>query len=104
MPPFATVGYDGSASLHLWSPNAFTVQVDAPSATQVVINMNYAPGWFANGSATRNYEGRLSADVPAGQSSVAFVYRPPLLRVGLVITITTLLLAFVYIKKSLRHA
>jgi hypothetical protein len=72
---------EGHATLQAWSPNRVAVDVQASGGGQLVINQNFAPGWYARGGdgAARDVharEGRLEVDVRPGDRLLEVVYRP----------------------------
>ncbi len=84
-------------SLVSWSPNRVAVKVDAPAPTQIVLNTNYAHGWLVNGQPAVTIDGRVGAWLPAGNDqSVIFTYHTPLFPLGLIITLITLFISYLY--------
>ena len=90
-------GYRGEAYLtgagqlkHLaWTPNRLAYEVDLPAATSLVINQNIAPGWrLVGGQGSLYAKGTLMAvRLPAGHYQIVLVYRPPHIRLALVLTL-----------------
>ncbi len=90
---------DANIQLQDWSPNHLTATVEANTATRVVLNTNYVAGWQVNNRPVEIVSNRPAATVPAGRSTVHFAYQPPGFRLGLALTILTLLLtAFLALK------
>lgn len=84
----------GKADINLthWSPNKITAEVAAAAAATVTLNANYADGWLANNQPAENANQRVAATIPSGQTTLHFAYRPPGFRLGLIISLLTLLL------------
>lgn len=80
----------GNATLVNWNPNSVVVSVDATASDNLIINANFAPGWYANGVSARDITGRVSTRVNAGHSEVRFEYKAPGFYIGLLITILTI--------------
>ncbi len=78
-------------ALEEWSPNHLTATVEATEATSILLNANYAKGWQVNGQPADEAVSRVVTPVPAGHSTLHFSYHPPGFRVGLIISIITLL-------------
>ncbi|MFH1354156.1 MAG: hypothetical protein ABIH36_02615 [bacterium] len=83
----------GTVSLISWSPNKVRVQADINQPTDVVINTNYALGWYVNDLPAQELSNRVGVTLQPGTYSLTFQYRTPGFPPGLVITITTLLAA-----------
>lgn len=87
-------------SLVSWLPNRVEVLVSAPAATEVVINTNYAHGWYANNQKAISIDGRVGFHIPAGEQSVVFSYHTPGFDAGLSITLGTLVALGIYLWKQ----
>jgi hypothetical protein len=89
------------AKLIHYEPASFSVSSTATTPGFIVVPMQYLKGWKAtvdgHDATIQLVKGVLPAvPVPAGTSSVQFVYRPPYWRVGLAIsTMAALILAWV---------
>lgn len=67
----------GTAKLVTRDSNKLTIQDDVHTATSIVVNMNYYPGWKTKeGFFVRSQDGLIAVDVPAGISRVTLLYRP----------------------------
>ncbi len=92
-------GGRGTARLTYFSPNRFTVAVNASGPDRLVLNQNYFKGWKADvGGRRMKAEARgglVSAPVGPGASEVSFHYSPVSFKIGLALTIISLLLSVV---------
>jgi len=82
--------------------NDVEVGIETPSAAMLVLNDSWDSGWRAEVDGVRqpilrvNY-GSRGVVVPAGKHNVKFLYRPPLVLTGLVISgVTIILLAIIF--------
>jgi hypothetical protein len=67
-----------------FTPDEVDVRVEgAQAGDHLVLNQNWDPGWTANGVPSVALKDAVSTVLPAGASSVAFRYRPPLFGLGL---------------------
>jgi len=82
----------GSVKLVDWNPNKITISVNAENDDLLIINANYADGWYVNGKPALDVGGRVATKVQKGESTVVFQYKTPGLILGAIITIATLLL------------
>ena len=83
----------GSAKLVDWNPNRVTVEVNATESDLLIINTNYADGWYVNGVRAMDVAGRVATRVQPGSQTVTFQYKTPGFWVGIIITFGTLILA-----------
>ncbi|MDO8512107.1 MAG: hypothetical protein Q7S57_02450 [bacterium] len=91
----------GEAKLLKWSPNSVIVAVDVKESDNLIINTNFAPGWYANGMPAKDITGRVSTRISSGQSEVRFEYIPPGFFTGVLITLFTLgLVGYFRIRKK----
>ena len=82
----------GRAEVTRWTPNAVTLRVTGASpGDRVVYDMNFDPGWRADGAPTENWHGLVGAKVQSGDELVEFSYRPKGLTAGLVLFVLTAL-------------
>lgn len=80
----------GRAKVIRWTPNAVTVHVTGASAgDRLVYDMNFDPGWRADGAPAENWGGLVGAKVTSGDEFVEISYRPKGLTAGLVIFVLT---------------
>jgi hypothetical protein len=82
----------GSVKLIDWNPNKVTISVNAESEDLLIINANYADGWYANNKLAMDVGGRVAIRVQKGESTIIFQYKTPGAIMGAIITIATLLL------------
>lgn len=74
-----------------WSPNRVTVQIQATQKTDVILNTNYAKGWFINGKPAKEIRNRPGTNVEAGSTMLEFSYIPSGMYVGIAITLIAIL-------------
>ena len=82
--------------------NDVGIEVDTPQPSMLVLNDSWDSGWKAKVDGVEqsvlrvNYAFR-GVVVPAGKHTVAFVYRPPLVLIGLWVSgVTLVLLAIIF--------
>ncbi len=90
-------------SLVSWNYNTVRVHVDAPENTQVVLNTNYANGWMANGKQASIVSNRVAAEVSAGSSDIVFQYKTPGFRLGILITLSTII-ALLFLRRGKKES
>lgn len=73
-----------------WSPNQITVTGNVTTPTTLILNTNFAKGWFANQQKAVNRSGRVSTDLSTGPFTVVFTYVTPGYLLGLIITLLTI--------------
>jgi hypothetical protein len=79
------------AEIIRWTPNSATVRLPrAHGGDQLVYNMNYDPGWRANGRSTYSFEGRVAVPLAPNETKITFAYQPPGLCFGLIVAALTL--------------
>jgi hypothetical protein len=76
------------------TPNSFTLEVDAPEPTTVLLNTSWARGWRTNIGQTREQAHQLVVDVPAGHHQMRVWYWPIGLTLGFFLTALGLGLSF----------
>jgi hypothetical protein len=70
-----------------WSPNSVTVEVAAASPGRVVLNRNWSRGWVVEGPFELSpHQGLISARVKPGRHTIRVVYRPKIVRLGLIVS------------------
>lgn len=79
----------GGFELHGWSPNAVTATVSTSAPAEVILNTNYATGWYINGEEAVERANRVAYEIPAGTRALTFKYTTPGLIPGTVITLLT---------------
>lgn len=87
-------------NIHAWTPSSATVQIiGAPADARLVYNMNFDEGWRAvvdhsgarEAVAPRPDADRVAVAVPPGDSVVELRYRPPGMRLGVGLSVLTVL-------------
>jgi hypothetical protein len=94
----------GSAKLLTWNPNKVAVTVDAKEADLLIINTNYATGWYANGAKAVEVAGRVATRVGPGPQTVTFQYKTPGLWPGVIISFGTLIMALFFWRRNGSYA
>ncbi|WZP00158.1 hypothetical protein EP7_001777 [Isosphaeraceae bacterium EP7] len=70
-----------------WSPNSVTVEVKAASPGRVVLNRNWSRGWVVEGPFELSpHQGLISARMETGRHTIRFLYRPKIVRLGLLVS------------------
>lgn len=84
--------FDKNAKLDIlsWTPNRITVHVVSPTTTNVVLNTNFAKGWFVNNKPAIEVSNRVGTLIEPGDSLLVFQYKPYGMWVGISITGVTL--------------
>jgi uncharacterized membrane protein YfhO len=80
----------GTFDLKLWNPNTVIANVTLPKDGTVVLNANYAKGWYTNGQPAKNFAGRVGTKLSAGTNEVTFEYKTPGLIAGVMISLLTI--------------
>ena len=83
----------GTAELVSFSPNRILARATINQATDVVINTNYAKGWYVNNQPAHEITGRVGIPLTPGTYNLAFRYRAPGLVFGSSLTLVTLMAA-----------
>jgi hypothetical protein len=78
-------GAPGVARVVSRTPNGIDVVVEATGPGTLVVNMNFDPGWEADGAPAKTFAHALATSVEAGSRVVRFRYRPRGLWLGLVL-------------------
>lgn len=81
-----------------WSPNTVHVIGTTTSQTDLTINTNYADGWKINKQTAHAIAGRPGTSLPTGSFDLTFTYQAPGFTPGLLVTLATIPLAFLYPK------
>jgi len=90
----------GLVKLVDWNPNKVTISVSVQDDDLLIINSNYAEGWYANNKPALDVGGRVAVKVQKSDSIVVFQYKTPGAIPGAIITIVTLLLmAYLVVRK-----
>jgi hypothetical protein len=78
----------GTVDQTLWTPNRLRYEVNAPTATRLVVNQNLYPGWRLRGDGELYEEkGLIAVRIPAGHHSVELVFAPTHIVLAVWITI-----------------
>jgi hypothetical protein len=87
-----TVSGVGTATTVRWTPNELAVRVKNGRAGDLLaLNLNYDPGWTANGARARNYRNLVAIPLAGGDEHFVFRYRPaPFMRGMVLFLLTTL--------------
>jgi hypothetical protein len=83
---------NGTLEILNWSPNKITITATTTQTSKLVLNTNYAKGWYVNNKPAIDVAGRLAVKLSPGSHQIIFQYKPPGLKIGLIITTFTLLL------------
>lgn len=90
----------GELKLLRWSPNKLSFHVTLPESGRLLINQNFSSGWHASRGSVANVNGLLGVDLPAGEHDVTVHYLPYSFLLGLAVAATTILGAWVFVRKS----
>lgn len=82
---------EGSFNLLAWNPNRVIARVSLPEDGNVILNANYAKGWFVNNVPAKEISGRVGAEVSAGTHEVTWQYRTPGFASGSLISSLTII-------------
>jgi len=87
-----------SVTVERYSPDEMQIRAFMPESGWLVLTDTYYPGWEArvNGRESRIYRADCNfraVELPPGNNSVVFMYRPFSIRIGLALTVTAALLA-----------
>jgi hypothetical protein len=97
-------GGAGRAEITRWTPNAVTVHVTGGSpGDRVVYDMNFDPGWSADGAPAENWRGLVGAKLTGGDQIVEISYRPSRLTAGLIAFAVTVLALSVVLTRERRR-
>ena len=99
----------GAIHLILWTPNLIEYEVDAPSATTIIVNQNYDAGWRVIEGRGRLAEtgGLLAIVLASGHQRLEIAYRGHTAVMGVAISmiaLVTLIAVLVYELKGARSA
>jgi len=99
----------GAIHLILWTPNLIEYEVDAPSATTIIVNQNYDAGWRVIEGRGRLAEtgGLLAIVLASGHQRLEIAYRGHTAVMGVAISmiaLVALIAVLVYELKGARSA
>jgi hypothetical protein len=84
----------GNAVVARWTPNTAEIEVaGAQPGDTLVYNMNFDPGWRANGQPAMDYAHAVATKLKGGPERVRFTYYPRTLDLGLAVFVITILAA-----------
>lgn len=86
----------GTVKLISWNPNTIVVETDVREKDTLIVNSNYAPGWYANNKSAREVAGRMAVSVSPGVTKTVFRFYPQGFILGLAISVTTIFAAIVF--------
>jgi len=92
----------GTAALVSFSPNRIRARATINQATDVVINTNYAKGWYVNDQPAHEIAGRVGIPLTPGAYNLAFRYRAPGLVFGSSLTLVTLMVAALFALRNFK--
>lgn len=100
--PMHPAAGSGEVVIEDYGPNRIRLMTRSPHAAILVLAENYSPGWTAtvNHEPTEVYIANYAfraVEVPAGQATVIFRYRPPGLAAGILISAASLLAIMIMI-------
>ncbi len=94
----------GRAEVTRWTPNAITVHVTGASpGDRLVYEMNFDPGWRADGAPAENWQGRVGAKLTGGEETVEISYRPYRLTTGLFAFAATVVVISLVLRRDRRR-
>jgi hypothetical protein len=98
------------ASMLAFTTSSVYIDVDAPSEGDVILTQNAAPGWrvAVDGIAANPHESSVfrAVHVARGHHGIQWIYRPPSLIIGAVLTLAALvylLLSYMFVKRAARE-
>ncbi len=93
--------HDASFKINSWTPNKVVITATSPTDSSVVINANYADGWVVNGKTAQNIANKVGTQIPAGTTELTFQYIPKGMIAGVMVTITTIIVALLLLLRSI---
>jgi hypothetical protein len=94
----------GRAEVIRWTPNAVTVRVTGASpGDRVVYDMNFDPGWRADGAPAESWHGLVGAKLTGGDQTVELSYRPYRLTTGLFAFAVTVVAVSLVLRRDRRR-
>lgn len=101
------MGSTGSAQIVSYEPSKVTIKTNSLNNSLLFLSDNYYVGWkaFVNGSETKIYRADYSfrtVPVPAGKNVVVFIYDPLSFKLGVIISVISLLGLLVCLKNFRR--
>lgn len=95
----------GEAVIKDYKPTKITISVNTPNDAILFLSDNYYPGWkaYVNGKETKIYRANYTFRAivtPSGKSVIHFEYQPNSFKIGLLLSIASLLLIIINFKKK----
>ena len=88
-----------------FTPNRITFDIENPSNNTIILNQNYVRGWkfSLSGVAVKDVNHKPTVELGKGiYDNVYFYYFPDSIIIGLILTITGILTAWLFIKSRLK--
>jgi len=86
-----------------WSPNTVRVRVTASHPGHVVLNRNWDQGWVVDPPyQVTSYHGLIASEVGTGNHTIRFAYQPSMVRIGLAISLCSLITVMAALARSHR--
>lgn len=82
--------------------NTFSVQVEAPAATTLLLNSSYDFNWRSSVGTPIERQKLLAVDIPAGTHTIKVRYWPRTLTIGLILTLFTTLISIRALRRIAR--
>jgi hypothetical protein len=89
----------GSVEIQSWSPNSVSIQATLDKNASLTLNTNYARGWTVNNQPAKNIKNLVGTNLPPGQHTLNFKYRPPGLIAGFTVSVITLATIILYLAR-----
>lgn len=86
----------GTWQLVSWGPNRVKATISLPAEGKVILNANYAKGWYVNDEPASEMAGRVGTALPAGNHHIVFEYKAPGFVAGIILTLLTLVTLPIY--------
>lgn len=91
----------GSYEIVSWTPNKAVFRVLAPGKAKVVLNTNYAKGWYVNNEPAVNIDNRVGWRTPgSGEFEATFEFITPGFAPGMFISLITAMAAALTMRRS----
>jgi hypothetical protein len=101
---FYLLGGSGTVTVRSFTPNKITLSVNVQDSDYLIVNQNYDSGWKTPGRVILNNDGLLAVEVsPAdGGRDVVLYYSPTSFKVGLVVSVFSLVAVFCLARRACR--
>ena len=78
----------GTVSHTMNAQSQYSIHADIASATRIIVNQNYYPGWIASsGQVVENYHGVIAIPIAPGIYDIALSYKPNTVYWGMIISL-----------------